>query len=110
MKGHAAPPNTAERRFAEVAQQARDRKGWSQGRVAGAMAKRGWPWHQSTVYRVESGRQAVRLGEAVALAEILGIDLSAFGSGDPEPWRPCPVCDDKPPVGFTCNECERAGS
>lgn len=110
MSGHAAPLDNAERRFADVMRQARERRGWAQGRVVEAMTERGWPWHQSTVYRVEAGRQAVRLGEALALAAILGIDMDAFESGDPGPWKPCPVCGDKPPSGFTCNECGRSGT
>jgi transcriptional regulator with XRE-family HTH domain len=47
----------------------------SQTELARRMTERGWPWHQSTVYRVESGRQAVRFDEAVDLADLLGATL-----------------------------------
>jgi transcriptional regulator with XRE-family HTH domain len=53
----------------------RDGAGLSQGALAAAMTERGWPWHQSTVYRVESGRQGVKFAEAVDLAGILGTSL-----------------------------------
>ena len=46
-----------------------------QAELARRMSERGWPWHQSTVYRVESGRQAVRFDEAVDLADLLGTTL-----------------------------------
>lgn len=47
----------------------------SQTELARRMAEHGWPWHQSTVYRVESGRQPVRFEEAVDLADLLGTTL-----------------------------------
>ena len=56
----------------------RDRKNMSQAELAGEMAEKGIPWHQSTVARVESGRQAVRFAEAAALAEIFGVPLQRF--------------------------------
>ena len=43
----------------------------SQVHLADEMAARGWPWRQQTVTRVETGRRMVRLGEAMAVAEIL---------------------------------------
>jgi hypothetical protein len=39
------------------------------------MTERGWPWHQSTVYRVETGKQPVRFDEALDLADLLGVTL-----------------------------------
>jgi transcriptional regulator with XRE-family HTH domain len=53
----------------------RDGAGMSQGALAAAMAERGWPWHQSTVNRIEAGRQPVKFAEAVDLAAILGTSL-----------------------------------
>lgn len=103
------PEDAVERRFATVARHAREQKGWPQGRIAETMSALGWPWHQQTVARVEHGDRMVRLGEAVALAAILGIDLSAFAAGDSEPWRTCLRCGDRPPSGFTCNTCGRVG-
>jgi transcriptional regulator with XRE-family HTH domain len=47
----------------------------SQAELARRMAERGWPWHQATVYRVETGKQPVRFDEALDLAELLGVTL-----------------------------------
>ena len=59
----------------------RERKGISQAKLAELMTERGWPWHQSTVYRVESGKQTVGFSEAVDLAEILRTSLDRFTWG-----------------------------
>jgi len=56
----------------------RERKDISQAELARLMTERGWPWHQSTVYRVESGKQTVGFGEVVDLAEILRTSLDRF--------------------------------
>jgi transcriptional regulator with XRE-family HTH domain len=47
----------------------------SQTELARRMTDRGWSWHQSTVYRVETGKQPVRFDEAVDLADLLGVTL-----------------------------------
>ena len=47
----------------------------SQTELARRMAERGWPWHQATVYRVETGKQPVRFDEALDLADLLGVTL-----------------------------------
>ena len=53
----------------------RDRMGISQRGLIEAMAACGFTWYQQTVRRVESGRQSLKLEEAGALAEILGIPV-----------------------------------
>lgn len=47
----------------------------SQVELARRMTERGWSWHQSTVYRVETGKQPVRFDEALDLADLLGVTL-----------------------------------
>lgn len=47
----------------------------SQTELARKMADRGWPYHQQTVGKLESGSRSVRLGEAKALAQILRTSL-----------------------------------
>lgn len=47
--------------------------GLSQTDAATHMAQHGWPWYQSTVWRIESGAQALRVGELVDLAAVLGV-------------------------------------
>ena len=63
----------------------RERKGISQAALAQQMSERGKPWHQSTVYRVESGIQALQLDETEYLAEILGSTVTAFT------WEPAEI-------------------
>lgn len=43
------------------------------------MREHGHKWHQSTVARIETGRQMIRLGEIAALTEVFGVDLLARG-------------------------------
>lgn len=50
-------------------------RGITQAALAAAMKERGHSWHQATVWSVEKGDRAIRLGEAVSLSEILGVPL-----------------------------------
>ncbi|MFG1844896.1 helix-turn-helix domain-containing protein [Micromonospora carbonacea] len=52
--------------------------GWSQQRLTDEMAKRGYPWHQTTVAKVEAGERRLSLGEATVLARVLGSDLESM--------------------------------
>lgn len=54
----------------------REHKGISQAVIAEEMRAREWDWHQTTVGRVENGTQALRVGEAVDLAGILGVTVA----------------------------------
>lgn len=65
-----------DRRFAANFKAARERAKLSQREVADHLRERGIPWHQQTVVRLESGEQRVRLGEAEALADIVGSSVS----------------------------------
>jgi transcriptional regulator with XRE-family HTH domain len=78
------PPELSERRFGENLRTAREERSVSQVKLAQEMAARGWPWRQQTVARVESGRRMVRLGEALAVAEILGTNVGALTASAPE--------------------------
>lgn len=50
----------------------------TQEAVARQMQARDFDFHQATVYKVESGRRSVSVGEAFALAEIFGDELSSI--------------------------------
>lgn len=50
----------------------------SQQRLADEMRARGFEWAQATVWNVEMGKRPVRLTEAIALADIHGIELADF--------------------------------
>jgi len=51
----------------------RERLDESQTGLARKMADLGFPFHQTTISRIEAGERPVQLGEALALAEIVGI-------------------------------------
>lgn len=56
----------------------REGLGLSQADLAKVMADLGWKWHPQTVHRVESGQRKVTIGEAEALARLLGITVDAL--------------------------------
>lgn len=68
-------PSTPEDRFAANLRTLREHRGLSQEALAAAMAGRGYRWHQATVYKVESGERRIQLGEATAVAAVLGVPL-----------------------------------
>lgn len=78
------PQETADVKFGANLRTLRERNGISQAELAQAMTERGWPWYQSTVARVESGRQSVRFPEAFALAELMKTSLDRFTWGSAE--------------------------
>ena len=47
----------------------------SQGELARQMSARGFPYYQQTVRRIETGQRKVSVGEAKALAQILGTSM-----------------------------------
>jgi transcriptional regulator with XRE-family HTH domain len=61
--------------FGDNVRQNRERKGMSQGDLARKMTERGWPWHQSTVYKTEHGSRRTEAFELHDLAEILGVPM-----------------------------------
>lgn len=65
-----------EDRFRQSLRQCREEQGLSMGELARRMVDAGWTdFHQSTVSRIEKGQRPVRLGEARALARLLGVHL-----------------------------------
>jgi transcriptional regulator with XRE-family HTH domain len=74
----------ADKRFGNNLRRLREEADMTQAELAQAMTERGWPWHQSTVARVESGRQSVRFSEAEVLAKILGVALDRLTWVGPE--------------------------
>jgi transcriptional regulator with XRE-family HTH domain len=57
----------------------------SQASLADGMMRRGFPWRQQTVTRIEGARQPVRADELAGIAAILGVlpgDLFAGASAD----------------------------
>lgn len=66
------------RKFKELRQLA----GLSQTGVAERMFSKGQPWHQSTVYKIETGRRPIRVGELADLAAVLGVTQWVLLSDD----------------------------
>lgn len=83
MNGDGEQEN-ADERLAVNLRSLRESAAMSQAEVARLMTEHGWPWHQSTVYRVEAGKQAVRFGEAASLAAILKVPLDRLTWSTPE--------------------------
>lgn len=50
----------------------------SQQDLADEMVKRGFRFHQTTVYKIINGKRKVALGEAAAIADILGVELDSM--------------------------------
>ena len=61
-----------ERWFAANLKAAREQAGLSQEAVAAQMREEGHNWRQQTVAKIENGTQAVKLGEAHSVAQIVG--------------------------------------
>ncbi|WP_198036872.1 helix-turn-helix domain-containing protein [Nocardia sp. BMG51109] len=66
---------SAEDVFAANLKTLRGDKNISQEALAEQMSQRGFKWHQATVYKIENGSRQVQLGEAKAVAGILGVPL-----------------------------------
>ncbi|PWF82015.1 helix-turn-helix transcriptional regulator [Kocuria rosea] len=70
-------------RFIESVRRLREEKGWSQGELARRIQAAGVEgFHQTTVSRIEKGERPVRLGEARALAHILGTSVDRMVAPD----------------------------
>src|SRR5271165_3299445 len=77
-RGGPWPPARAgviDERVAERIREQREEVGLSQSELARRMAALGWPWHPQTVQRIEGNQRKVTIGEAEALAGILGTSI-----------------------------------
>jgi hypothetical protein len=85
---------------------ARTRLGWTQHRLAFAMAQTNVPLARGAIAALEAGAnpsapaRCVTVDELCALAAALGTSSAALlhGAG-------CADCEDAPPPGFTCDAC-----
>lgn len=69
--------------FGEGLKYWRELRGLTQEAVTAQMVKRGFDFHQSTLYKIESGKRRVLIGEGVALAEILQVPLDRLTNPQP---------------------------
>src|SRR5688572_24763922 len=73
---------TLEERVARRVRARRDELGISQADLAVIALVAGAPWTQPKIAAVETGRRQLALGEALLLANILGIGLDELLAGD----------------------------
>lgn len=73
----ATTPPKWEENFRRTMTAKRERMGVSQTAMAKELQRRGLQFRQQMVQRVESGERALRLNEAVAVADILALDFDA---------------------------------
>lgn len=76
----AVSPDDPDEIFRVQVRQRRTALGWSQQRLTDELVKLGYPWHQTTVAKVEAGQRRLSLGEATALARVLGGSLAEMAS------------------------------
>jgi transcriptional regulator with XRE-family HTH domain len=71
---------SAEQHFGAQVREARETRGWSQEVLSRHLKQAtGMELHQTGLARLELGKRPIRLDEAVALCEVLGLDLSQYG-------------------------------
>jgi transcriptional regulator with XRE-family HTH domain len=71
---------SAESVFAANLRAAREAMGMTQTQLAELMTAKGFKWHQATVYKVEVGERQIQLGEALALADVVGLDVAVMAT------------------------------
>jgi transcriptional regulator with XRE-family HTH domain len=76
------PSDFADSIFAGRLRTVRKQAGATQKQLADRMADRGHKMLQSTVAKIESGERPVSIGEAVQLAEVLGVSLMDLVTDD----------------------------
>jgi transcriptional regulator with XRE-family HTH domain len=74
--------NTSEDTFASNLKRWRIAKGMTQEALNNAMVERGFDFHPTTIYRIETGRRRVLIGEGIALAAVLDVPLEVLAGND----------------------------
>lgn len=68
--------------FADQFAAARSTLGISQERLSAEMARRGYPIHVTAIGKIEKGSRKVSVGEAAAIADVLGLPLDLLLGGE----------------------------
>lgn len=87
VDGDQRPPSSPERFFATRVRERRDLLGWSQVQLALELKQAGHDLDATTITRLERGERRIRLDDAVALADVLGLDLWASIGPNPVDLR-----------------------
>jgi len=72
------PDHTPSEVFAQQLRATRDRKGWSQQRLADRLRELGEPIDRSVIAKIEGGNRPVSVDEAFAFAAALGVPAAAL--------------------------------
>ena len=66
------------KRFAQRVKAEREARGWSQPKFVELLEAQGVPMHATTVAKIEAGKRAVRIVEAVGIADVFGLSLDSL--------------------------------
>jgi transcriptional regulator with XRE-family HTH domain len=86
----------------------RRRRGWSAEQLEQHMLQAGTRFPRSVIANLENNRRNnFPIEEIVTLAKVFGTTVNwlVWGTG-----VACVACSDRPPDGFTCNDCGRSTS
>ncbi len=75
--------DSSDEAFSALFRKGRERRGRTQGDVARDMQARGFDFHQQTIAKIENGNRKVTIGEAIALAAVLEIELEELAWSPP---------------------------
>jgi len=59
-------------------QEIRKAAGWSQADLASELTRRGLPFYQPTILKIEKGSRPLKFEEAAHIADALGVDMAAL--------------------------------
>ena len=74
-------------RFRKQLRVEREHRGWSQGQLATLLSRKGFPFHASTIAKIEAGDRSVGIAEAVAVAELFEVPLDSLLGRKPRAER-----------------------
>ena len=71
--------------FRDTVRRERERRGWTQTRLAQEMTKRGIPTAWPAINKLETGKRNIPISEAVAIADAFGISTARLIGDKPRP-------------------------
>jgi transcriptional regulator with XRE-family HTH domain len=80
-----ALPGSADATFARRVRDLREIADLTQRRLAEQMTVMGYRMHQTTIAKIEAGERPVSIGEAVAFASVLGVEMPDLLAGPSDP-------------------------
>lgn len=108
MTSFVARPGYVMRGIMSRVSEERRRRGWSAEMLSERLESLGYKIPRSVIANLENNRRnAITIDEVLGLAHVFSTTVNwlVYGTG-----RACTVCNDEPPAGFTCNDCQRSRS